>query len=76
MSQKVKETHLVQITFSLVMSLAAEANNLLKQAMLSKLKEQTVPQKLGLERALIKNAICDINSVEVREFSNWATISY
>lgn len=73
MSQ-VKETYLVQLTFSLVVSAAAEANETLKECLLTKLEELTDQQKLELELVLLQNAICDIDTVGAQELSELATI--
>lgn len=71
---EVKETYLVQLTFSLVVSAATDANETLKKCLLTKLEELTEQQKLELELVLLQNAICDIDTVGAQEFSELATI--
>lgn len=71
---EVKETYLVQLTFSLVVSAAAEGDHTLKKCLLTKLEELTDQQKLELELVLLQNAICDIDTVGAKELSELATI--
>lgn len=71
---EVKETYLVQLTFSLVVSAATDANETLKECLLTKLEELTEQQKLELELVLLQNAICDIDTVGAQELSELATI--
>ena len=72
---EVKATYKVSVTIQMLVSVAAEQEGLLKQALTASPESKTNQQQDHLKAALLNCALVDIDGVGINEFEDLAYIS-